>query len=138
MISKVVAKSVLLNSRDEVLLLRRSQTDRRRPGQWDFPGGGIDAGEDLAAGAVREISEESGLTVDASQLKLVYAATENYQDKESVTRLLFVCRVEAEQIQLSFEHDDHKWVDISTALTEFPHPFYGAGLKYARDNDLLA
>lgn len=134
---KVVAKSVILNSDGAVLLLRRSQTDTRRPGDWDFPGGVIEPGEDMAAGAAREIYEESGLTVEPAQLQLVYAATEAFQDTESVTRLLFVGKTVADAIQLSFEHDAYKWVDLDTALQDFPHPFYGAGLRYARDHDLL-
>jgi len=135
--AKIVAKTVVLNDRDEVLLLRRSATDTRRPGEWDFPGGGIEPGEDLAEGAAREIAEESGLTIEPTQLKLIYAATELFPGRESVTRLLFASRIETGDVQLSFEHDEFRWVDIETALTEFPHPFYGAGLKYARDNELL-
>jgi 8-oxo-dGTP diphosphatase len=118
-------------------LLRRSQTDTRRPGEWDFPGGVIETGEDMAAGTSREIYEESGLTVGSAQLQLMYGATELYQNKESVTRLLFSGETDSDTVQLSFEHDDYRWVSIDTALEEFPHPFYGVGLRYARDNDLL-
>jgi len=138
MTTKIVAKTVVLNGDGEVLLLRRSRTDDRRPGEWDFPGGGIEPGEDLAAGAAREITEESGLTIEPSQLKLLYAATDLYERyDESVSRLLFAGRIDTGDVQLSFEHDEYKWVEIDTALAEFPHPFYGAGLKYARDHQLL-
>jgi 8-oxo-dGTP diphosphatase len=135
--SKVVAKAIVRNGRGEVLLLRRSQTDTRRPGEWDFPGGVIETGEDMAAGTSREIYEESGLAVGSAQLQLMYGATELYQNKESVTRLLFSGETDSDTVQLSFEHDDYRWVSIDTALEEFPHPFYGVGLRYARDNDLL-
>lgn len=136
--SKVIAKAVVLNIADQVLLLRRSQTDTRRPGEWDFPGGGIeeDEGEDMTAGVACEITEEAGLNVPVTDLRLVYAATELYDDN-SVTRLLYAGRVGDSQVTLSFEHDDFKWVDIDTALEEFPHPFYGTGLKYARAHGLL-
>lgn len=135
---RVVAKSVILNPDGAVLLLRRSQTDTRRPGEWDFPGGIIEPGEDMAAGAAREISEESGLQVAPERLMLLYAATESYKGEVSVTRLLFMASVDTDAVQLSFEHDHYKWVDIDTALTDFPHPFYGVGLRYARDNALLS
>lgn len=139
MIAKIVAKAVIQNQASDVLLLKRSTTDPRRPGEWDFPGGGIEDGEDMVVGVAREIREEAGLTIATNELRLVYTATEFYEPKaESVCRLLFVGKISTGEVQLSFEHDEYKWVDIDTALSEFPHPFYGAGLKYARDHGLLS
>ena len=137
---KIVAKAVIQNQAGEVLLLRRSPTDSRRPGEWDFPGGGIEIGEDIVAGVSREIAEEAGLTMEVADLTLVFGKTETYQedDGESVTRLLFLGQAASSKIMLSDEHDGYKWVDVETALKEFPHPFYGAGLQYAAERRLLA
>jgi len=136
---KVIAKAVIVNEAGEVLLLRRSATDDRRPGEWDFPGGGIEPGEGVTAGVIREIAEEAGLRFSVADLRLIYAATETYaENQESVTRLLFVGHNAGQAVRLSFEHDLFKWRDVETALTDFPHPFYGAGLAYARDHGLLA
>jgi 8-oxo-dGTP diphosphatase len=41
---------------------------------WKLPGGGIKAGEDHSAGAIRELAEEVGLAVDPVQLKFVLEA----------------------------------------------------------------
>lgn len=48
-----------------VLLLQRSLADPEDPnaGLWEFPGGGLDDGEDPKAGALREFSEEVGVPV---------------------------------------------------------------------------
>ncbi|HXR50231.1 MAG TPA: NUDIX hydrolase [Verrucomicrobiae bacterium] len=136
--SKIVAKAIIQNEQGKVLLLRRSQTDTRRPGEWDFPGGGIESGEEIIAGIIREIHEEAGLSFTTEALQLVYAATEPYApSQESVTRLLFYGQTSMTGIQLSFEHDHSKWESIEKALIDFPHPFYGRGLAYARDNGLL-
>lgn len=138
MTSMVVAKAVILNSSGEVLLLRRVKTDQNRPGDWDFPGGGIEDDEDFIAGVAREIAEETGLTIRMSDLRLLYAATQLFEaNDESITRLLFTATLDTATVRLSAEHDEFRWVDIETALTEFPHPFYGAGLRYARDHNLL-
>lgn len=136
---KLVAKAVILNEAGEVLLLRRSQTDLLRPGDWDFPGGGIEPGEELTAGVIREVAEEASLRVEFTDLVLVYMATEPWgPSDESVNRALFAARLTSKQpVQLSFEHDEFRWVDIETALTEFTHPFYNTGLRYARDHHLL-
>lgn len=136
--AKVIAKAIIQNADGEVLLLRRSQTDMRRPGEWDFPGGNVDEGEDMTAAVAREIQEEAGLSVPIDDLRLLYAATEPYEaDQASVTRLVFAAEVESTAVQLSFEHDEYCWVSIDTALEQFPHPVYGVGLRYARQHDLL-
>ncbi len=137
--NKIVAKAVVLNADGHVLLLRRSKTDTHRAGHWDFPGGANEPSEDLIAGVAREVYEETGLTIQQSGLTLVYAATEPWApSNESVTRLLFVARCPSEsRVTLSFEHDDYKWVDVAQALADFPHPFYGVGLKYAAEHGLL-
>jgi 8-oxo-dGTP pyrophosphatase MutT (NUDIX family) len=136
---KTVAKTVVLDQNGRVLLLKRSQSDPRRPGEWDFPGGEVDQKEELLVGAVREIYEEAGLQIQPSSLALVYAATEAYQNTGlSVTRLLFVTQKTDGDVKLSYEHDSFQWVDHETAIELFPDPFYGGGLKYALDHDLLA
>lgn len=38
-------------------------------GQWTLPGGGLHGGEDPALGAVREVKEETGLTIKPQQLR---------------------------------------------------------------------
>lgn len=136
MIVQLVAKAIIFDAQGRVLLLRRSSTDKQRPGEQDYPGGGIDASEDIMAGVSREIREEAGLQVPAQQLRLVYAATEAYRDR-SVTRLLFWAQVSNPHVKLSFEHDEFHWVSPEQALREFPHPFYGGGLAYGLRHKLF-
>jgi 8-oxo-dGTP pyrophosphatase MutT (NUDIX family) len=60
----------------EVLLVRRNPTARFMGGAWVFPGGAVDRAEGsgeqaLRAAAIRELSEEAGITIeDADQLVL--------------------------------------------------------------------
>lgn len=134
-----VAKTVVIDSNGQVLLLRRGSTAPTRPDTWDFPGGGVEPGETFEQGAIREASEEAGLIL--TDLSLVYAATEYVEKhKHSVNRALFVARINAvaPTPTLSFEHSEYKWVDIDMAPEEFPHPFYGDGLQYALDHQLIA
>jgi ADP-ribose pyrophosphatase YjhB (NUDIX family) len=53
-----------------VLLVKR----RFEPlaGQWSLPGGSLEVGESLAAGAAREVREETGLEVDVGPLVEVF------------------------------------------------------------------
>lgn len=45
---------------DQVLLIKRGNPPRQ--GQWSLPGGRLEWGETLKAGALRELAEETGVT----------------------------------------------------------------------------
>lgn len=47
----------------EVLMVQRAENASFMPGVWVFPGGAIEPGEEPAAGAARELSEEVGITL---------------------------------------------------------------------------
>jgi 8-oxo-dGTP pyrophosphatase MutT (NUDIX family) len=68
---------VLLVDEDERVLLFFSR-DYMGPGveYYVTPGGGLDEGESLAEGAVREVFEETGLRIEAGALGPVVAETE--------------------------------------------------------------
>ncbi|HEU5395140.1 MAG TPA: NUDIX domain-containing protein [Candidatus Methylomirabilis sp.] len=59
----------LLNSHGELFLQRRALTKDEDPGAWDSSAAGhLDAGESYVAGAVRELREELGVTVEPTRL----------------------------------------------------------------------
>ena len=67
-IDRRAARVLLVDGAGRTLLLHGG--DPARPGErwWITPGGGIDDGETLAAGAARELFEETGLRVDPAEL----------------------------------------------------------------------
>jgi 8-oxo-dGTP diphosphatase len=60
MITKEVAGCVILNENREVFLLHR---DTQKWQHWEIPGGKLDNGETPEQAAIREVKEESKLTV---------------------------------------------------------------------------
>jgi mutator protein MutT len=61
-------QQVLWSDTAALILTRRSEQLRDHAGQWALPGGRIDAGETPEQAALREIHEEVGLVLDASNV----------------------------------------------------------------------
>ena len=51
---------------ERLLLVRRS--NRPDAGKWGFPGGKIEPGETIAAAALRELAEETGVAAEAGDI----------------------------------------------------------------------
>ncbi len=64
---KLDVRAVVFDEGGRVLLVRE-----RSDGRWTLPGGWADVGEGLAAGAVREVREESGYVVGYERLLGIY------------------------------------------------------------------
>jgi 8-oxo-dGTP diphosphatase len=58
--------AVVWRGREQLLLVRRGQPPRA--GEWSIPGGRLEAGERLREALVREVAEETGLTVTIERL----------------------------------------------------------------------
>ena len=58
-----VARVIVLNSEEKILILKRNLQDKWYPGLWDTPGG-VDEGETLKDAAIREVREECGLEIE--------------------------------------------------------------------------
>jgi 8-oxo-dGTP diphosphatase len=62
---RMPAVAVIFNDKGEILLTQRySPTRPHVHGKWHFPGGGIEFGEHPRETAVREVEEETGVTVE--------------------------------------------------------------------------
>ncbi|MGA5564828.1 NUDIX domain-containing protein [Streptomyces platensis] len=57
---------------NRVVLLQRSEQAKFAPGMWDLPVGKSEPGEPITETAVRELYEETGLTVKPESLKVAH------------------------------------------------------------------
>lgn len=62
---------VIINSKNEVLLQKRSKFKRTNPGVWGVCGGKIDYGETPVDAGVRETFEEIGININKENLKIL-------------------------------------------------------------------
>ncbi len=95
---------------DRVLLLKRHN------GLWEFPGGGVEWGEDPIKTATRETKEETGL--DVYDLKYVTVTSATYEkdgnDKHSVY-VVYKAKTDSEDVVLSGEHTEYRWLTVMEA-----------------------
>ena len=61
-----IAAGALVNARGEVLVCQRP-AHKIYPGEWEFPGGKLEDGEDARAALARELHEELGIRVTAAR-----------------------------------------------------------------------
>jgi 8-oxo-dGTP diphosphatase len=136
----VVCKVVILNREGKLLALKRSETDERRPLQWDIPGGWAEEGEDFAVAAARETQEEAGIIIAPKKLQLVYTQHAIKQPKGqplNVIWLFFIGNVVSDSVELSSEHNEFQWMTLEEALQDFEYPLHHELFEHIKDNDLL-
>jgi 8-oxo-dGTP diphosphatase len=102
------AKVVIHDDRGCCLLLKRSLSSKGNPGKWDLPGGKVDSAETFEHALLREVAEETGLSISLGR---VLGAAESELPTKRVAYLILEGRVELGQVCLSSEHDDFAWVD---------------------------
>ncbi len=103
-----LAVSALINDgQGRFLLLKRAGSSKHYAGQWEPPGGKLDPGETFEQGLIREVQEETGLTVE---LDSVAGTTEFELPAIKIVLLHMNAHIVAGEFCLSDEHEDFDWL----------------------------
>lgn len=117
--------SALINDGEgRFLLLKRSMKSRFWAGQWETPGGKIDAGESFDQALLRETKEETGLTIS---LDCVAGVSEFELPHTRVALLFMTAHVVSGEVRLSEEHEEYAWLPME----EFSQKDLTVGLRKA-------
>lgn len=114
--TRVVAKVLLVGPDNKVLLLKRSESDTRRPNQFDIPGGHTDGDEYSNEAASRETFEEAGIRIDSRKLRLVYSEAKIVDGNLNVVWQFFIGRTDQTDVKLSSEHSAYRWTTLAEAI----------------------
>ncbi|HSQ95107.1 MAG TPA: (deoxy)nucleoside triphosphate pyrophosphohydrolase [Croceibacterium sp.] len=89
--SLLVVAAVIRNG-DGRLLLQQAQLGKPHAGQWEFPGGKVETGENPRFALLREIGEELGLMLDPSAMAPAGFADDPGQgDQSAIVLILYDC-----------------------------------------------
>jgi 8-oxo-dGTP diphosphatase len=113
---KVGVGAVVFRGAD-VLLIKRGKAPFK--GQWSIPGGGLDYGEAVRDGLLREIREETGVEVNILGLLDVFEALprpEGGDFAQHVVLIDYVCEWQAGEPVAGDDAAEAEFVPVETAL----------------------
>jgi 8-oxo-dGTP diphosphatase len=109
--SPLVGVGAVVVDQGRVLLVRRGREPLK--GQWSLPGGLLEIGESLSAGVVREVREETGLTVEP--VELIELLDRIHREGERVRYHYviadYLCRVAGGDLKAASDAEAVRWVE---------------------------
>lgn len=105
---RLSAKVVIHDDSGRCLLLKRSLSSKGNPGKWDLPGGKVDSAETFEHALLREVTEETGLSISLGR---VLGAAESELPTTRIVYLILEAHLESGEVCLSDEHDEYIWVE---------------------------
>jgi len=118
---RVAAKAFIVED-GKLLVLKRRPNDIQKPGIWEIPGGRLNLGENPFEGVKRETKEETGIDIDV--LHPLNVKHFKRDDGQTITLLIFLCKALTDNVKISEEHSDFKWMHLKNyekELSEFFH-----------------
>ncbi len=119
------AQKAVVTNNGQILLVRKSDKDPNNPGMWELPGGRLKDSEELGPHMVREVLEETGLSVCPGQLIDLWSWRMSWRGEHvrviAVSRYCTLSQVK-KQTEPTREVDDYlaeqRWFDLSDVLMQ--------------------
>jgi 8-oxo-dGTP diphosphatase len=131
-----VATKAFIVYQGKVLILRESSKyeDGANAAKFDVPGGRLKPGQRFDESLLREIKEETGLTVRIGKPFFVNEWRPQVRDEQwQIVGTFFICETDSDKIALSEDHDRYEWINAEDYkkynLIENLHPAFEAYLK---------
>ena len=115
-VPKINVAIAIVEDKGKILIAKRKQ-DQMLGGLWEFPGGKQELGETLEETVIRELKEETGLTITIEKkLSDVLHVFSHFK----LTITPFVCKKEKGTAK-ALSSDEVKWINVS-AFDKYPFP----------------
>lgn len=116
----LIGVGAVIVSQGRVVVVRRGHEPLK--GEWSIPGGVLEIGETLRAGAAREAMEETGLVVEAGEvLEVLDRIVRDAEGRIQFHYVLvdFLCRVTGGELRAGEDAEEARWLSAAE-LDEFP------------------
>ena len=127
--------SVALIFENKILALQRANTQKSGTGLWQLPGGKVNENESNEEAAIREISEEVGISINKIQLEYITDLVDTWiinNSNDYITMSLFLVKLETNKSIVGKEFQNHKWIKLSEILLDDKIIFFGSTDRYLR------
>lgn len=100
------------------LFVKRERHRHSYAGKWQLPGGLLEWGEAPEQALHREVTEETGGSVSGEKILGAYSVTVAAKgDNYHAVHIVYSGKYNGDNVALSHEHEDYRWVDIDEALS---------------------
>lgn len=103
--------------KDRKMFFQKRRDSRKEFDKWEFPGGGVEQGEDLIACLKREVKDETGFNIEP--LELLSPIMNRVEKKYSYQVFLpvYICKIKSGKIKVAQnEVSNHGWFTLKEAL----------------------
>jgi mutator protein MutT len=115
-IPKIEVSICFIKSGDKVLFLKR-QSNKPEANTWGVPGGKIDAGETAKNAVIREVSEETGLKLNAKTVHYFGKVYAKGESNDFVLHLFEASVKDPSAVTINpTEHQNYTWVSLKDSL----------------------
>ena len=108
------ATKAFINYKGKILILRESSNykDGANASKFDVDGGRVEPGQRFDKSLLREIKEETGLSVQLGKPFFVNEWRPKVRDEQwQIIGTFFECLTDSDKVSLSQDHDKFEWID---------------------------
>jgi 8-oxo-dGTP diphosphatase len=105
-----------------VLILKKTDDSEFAPGIWEISTGLLKQFETPEAGLIREVKEETGLSVEiVKPLRSFHAYRGQKTAEAEMVGFTYWCKTNSKRIKISREHSDYRWIEPKKAKEFLKH-----------------
>ncbi len=103
--------------KDRKMFFQKRRDSRKEFDKWEFPGGGVEEGEDLLACLKREVKDETGFNIEPLELLSPIMNRVEKKYNYQVFLPVYICKIKSGKLKVAHnEVSDTGWFTIKEAL----------------------